>query len=375
MGTMVMYAPAVLAPAARVDIGVSASSVGAMSSICYGGAIAANIISGQAITRFGPLRWSQICLLMQAGSTGLIASGNLILVVIGGLILGAGYGPLTPASSAILVKRIPEKLRATIFSIKQAGVPAGGALTGAMIPPLILLFSWEVAILTLGGLCVLLAALIHPAREEFDRGDLAVSSVSKQNITESLKMLSADSQLREISLMSVLYSGMQMMFVSFFVVFLTEHVGFTLLQAGGAMAVAMTAGILARVLWGVVADRFVKPRIVLGGLGLGTSIATVTMALITPDWPLFVVYGVGIVMGMTSISWNGVFLAEVARIAPRGDVGMATSAALMVTFFGVLVFPALCSGLISATGSYTTMFLIMAAINILPTMLFLCRRG
>ena len=374
MGTMVMYAPSILAPAAHVDIGVSASSVGVLSSICYGGAIAATIISGQAIARFGPLRWSQFCLLMLACSTGLIASGNLLLVVMGGLILGAGYGPLTPASSTILVKRVPEQLRATILSIKQTGVPAAGVLTGAIIPSLILLFSWKVAILILGGMCVLLAALIQPTREEFDHGDLAVSPVSKQSIVESLKMLSTDPRLREIGLMSFMYSGMQMMFVSFFVVYLTEHVGFTLLQAGGAMAVGMIAGILARVLWGVISDQLAKPRIILGWLGLGTSAATVTMALITPDWPLFVVYGVGIVMGITAMAWNGVFLAEVANIAPRGDVGMATSASLMVSFGGVVVLPALCWGMITATGSYTIMFLIMAAINVLPATLLLCRR-
>ena len=187
-------------------------------------------------------------------------------------------------------------------------------------------------------------------------------------------MLSTDPRLREIGLMSFMYSGMQMMFVSFFVVYLTEHVGFTLLQAGGAMAVGMIAGILARVLWGVISDQLAKPRIILGWLGLGTSAATVTMALITPDWPLFVVYGVGIVMGITAMAWNGVFLAEVANIAPRGDVGMATSASLMVSFGGVVVLPALCWGMITATGSYTIMFLIMAAINVLPATLLLCRR-
>jgi MFS family permease len=164
MGTMLMYAPAVVAPVAQGDIGVSASSVGIMTSICYGGTVATIMSSGRAIARFGPLRWSQICLVLLALSAGLMMSASLPLIVMGGLILGAGYGALTPASSVILVRQTPERLRTTILSIKQTGVPAGGALAGVVIPLLILMFGWKAAVGLLGVICLLLAVLIQPTR-------------------------------------------------------------------------------------------------------------------------------------------------------------------------------------------------------------------
>ena len=375
MGSLIVYAPAVLAPVAQADIGVPASSVGVMTSVCYVGAFLATIVSGQLIARLGPLRFSQVALIVMAFGTALTATANLPLVILGGLVLGIGYGALTPASSAILVKRSPEKLRATILSIKQTGVPGGGALAGALIPLLLLAFRWEVAVLIIAGACALLALLIQPTRGELDRADPAAFTVAKPALTASLRMLWEDSQLREVSMVAFMFGGMQMMFVSFFVVYLTQHAGLTLIEAGGAMAAGMVAGVLARVLWGVVADRLIEPRTLLAWLGLGASAATVTVAMITANWPLLAVYAAGIAMGTTSVAWNGVYLSEVARIAPRGDIGTATSASLMFNFGGVVLFPSLCWGMIGATGGYTAMFLIMAALNALTALLLLRRRS
>mgnify|MGYP003347142796 CR=1 FL=1 len=44
------------------------------------------------------------------------------------LLLGIGYGPMPPAGSRILAATAPKQHRSLIFSIKQAGAPAGGAI-------------------------------------------------------------------------------------------------------------------------------------------------------------------------------------------------------------------------------------------------------
>jgi MFS family permease len=43
------------------------------------------------------------------------------------------------------------------------------------------------------------------------------------------------------------------------------------------------------------------------------------------------------VFGATASGWNGVYLAEVARQAPPGTAGKATSGTLALTFLGVIV--------------------------------------
>ena len=368
IATMVMYAPAVVAPAAQGDLGVSASSVGIITSICYIGALTATWVSGHAISRFGPLRWSQICLIIVACGVWLVASAKLPLVVVGGLLIGAGYGPLTPASSAILVKRAPFNMLATILSIKQTGVPAGGILAGAIIPSLILMLGWKMAIAILGALCIGCAVLIQPMRNELDSTEPGSEPKKRRGNLEVLRVLKKDSRLFQLSVAMFMYAGMQLMFVSFFVVYLTQQAGVTLIVAGGAMAAGMTGSVLARLLWGVVADRLMRPRSLLAWIGIGTSVTTVVLAMITSNMPIILIYAIGIVMGMTSVAWNGVFLAEIAHIVPKEDIGMATSASMIFTYGGVVLFPALCWGIISATGGYTAMFLIMAALNLLAAL-------
>ena len=45
--------------------------------------------------------------------------------------------------------------------------------------------------------------------------------------------------------------------------------------------------------------------------------------------------------GATAIGWNGVQLAEVARLAPPGTAGEVTGATGFVTFAGVVIGPPL----------------------------------
>ena len=68
-----------------------------------------------------------------------------LLLVLAPVVLGLGYGPITPASSHVLVRTAPPARMALTFSIKQTGVPAGAALAGAVLPGLALALGWRVA--------------------------------------------------------------------------------------------------------------------------------------------------------------------------------------------------------------------------------------
>ena len=64
--------------------------------------------------------------------------------------------------------------------------------------------------------------------------------------------------------------------------------------------------------------------------------------------------------GATAIGWNGVYLAEVARQAPRGRAGEATGGTLFFTFSGVLVGPPIFAFLVEGGVSYSVAFLLVA---------------
>jgi hypothetical protein len=81
------------------------------------------------------------------------------------------------------------------------------------------------------------------------------------------------------------------------------------------------------------------------------------LAAAGPGWPSAIVILAGIVVGATAVGWNGVMLAEAARIAPQGQVG-ATTAALSFAFgITMLIAPPAFTGLVELTGGYAAGFM------------------
>ncbi len=70
-------------------------------------------------------------------------------------------------------------------------------------------------------------------------------------------------------------------------------------------------------------------------MALLMGLAAVATAAFSPRWPTAGITLVCAAFGATAIGWNGVFLAEVARLAPKGNAGDATGGSLAVTFAGV----------------------------------------
>ena len=362
--SLVVFTPPVLAPDAQADVGVAASSVGIVTSLIYFSAVFGALRSGGAIARRGPMRVSQGSLVLCGAGIALMASGSIALIVLGALVIGFGYGPITPASSAILADRAPPKLRSLIFSIKQTGVPVGGAIAGALVPALILALGWRAAAVAIGVLSAALAFAVQPWRARIDADSAALGTTTKQGLIDPLRMVLQHPRLREMGFASFAYSGMQMCLASYLVVFLYERAGFSLPVAGAALSTAMTAGIAGRVFWGVVADHWVAPRRLLGILGVAMSLAAFAMAPAGHGWPTALVLLVSAIYGATAIGWNGVYLAEVARVVPAGQAAAATGGTLAMTYLGVVVMPILFWASVAATGNYAPAFVGMGCLTL-----------
>ena len=362
--SLVVFTPPVLAPAAQAEIGVQASSVGVVTALIYLSATFGALLSGRLIARHGPMRTSQGSLVLGGCGIALMASANSWLVALGALVIGVGYGQVTPSSSAILAERSPERLRAFIFSLKQTGVPIGGAAAGAMLPALIQAFGWRWAALLAGMTCVAFALALQPLRAGIDRGSRVADHTPAAGLIEPLRLVLSHARLREMAFASFTYSGMQMCLGTFLVVFLHDRAGFGLGAAGAALSTAMIAGIGGRIFWGVVADNWLKPRLVLGVLGAGMSLSAFLTAFVTAAWPATVVFVVSFLYGATGVGWNGVYLSEVARIAPAGRAAAATGAALAITYSGVMVLPFLFWAIVAVSGSYAAAFIVTGCLTL-----------
>ena len=364
MVSMSTVAIPVFMPVAAGELRVPPSYVGIIVSLIYLGATVSAPVSGYFIDRFGPIGVSQICLVLCALGLGAMSLASIPLLIAGALIMGIGYGPVTPASSHVLIRTTPLSMMSVVFSIKQTGVPLGGALAGAMVPYLVLFWGWKMSALGVGALGLMLSFLLQPYRKQFDSERSNLSRLSWKNIIDPVKMTIFHPELRQIVIASFFYSMMQLCLISFIVTYLIEDVGMTLIPAGILLSTAQASGIVGRIVWGVLADRCVKPRLMLGVLGMAMAAGALSTAFFSSQWPYPAMLIVCALFGAAAIGWNGVYLAEVARVAKPEHAGMATGGSLFFTFCGIFLGLPAFSLMVEQAGSYPFAFVIVAMTTI-----------
>jgi MFS family permease len=370
-------APAVLAPALAGDLGITSKWIGVFVGLIYSGAMLGSLVCGGFIAKYGAIRVSQACVLFCAtgiACVGLLPAAAVPLLVAAAFTMGVGYGPITAASSEILIRTTPRERMSLTFSIKQTGVPAGAALAGALLPGLALLVGWRGAFVAIAivGIAVVIAS--EPTRKALDRRHDPDASFSLASVFGPLRMVWKSPPLLELSLVGFAFSSVQVSLTSFLVIYLTDVLHWSLIAAGLALTVATVSAVIGRIVWGVIADRWLGPLralVLIGALAAGSGIA---MAFAAPAWPVWLVLALAALYGATAIGWNGVQLAELARRSPAGQAGAVTGASGFVTFGGVVGGPLLFAGLAGLTGGYRTSFLVCAAVSGVAAIVLLRRQ-
>ena len=188
-----------MAPAAAPALGVAPAAVGYFVTAVYLGSMLGTVAAGAWVKRFGPILVSQAGLLLCLAGLAVASSAVLPAVLAGALLLGLGYGPATPASSAILVCAAPPHMLALTFSIKQTGVPLGTAIAGAAVPALVIELGWQAAALAVGAACALCAGLLVPIRGRYDSTRNPVAPVSLRTAFSPVGLVMRDPRLRELT--------------------------------------------------------------------------------------------------------------------------------------------------------------------------------
>jgi MFS family permease len=356
--SMAMIAPSVMAPVAAVELGVSPQGIGWFVALEYLFAMLTGLACGGLIGRFGPVRVCQISVCLAAA--GLAAGTGAVLPVVfaaAGLI-GSGYGLVNPVSSHMLARAAPPRMRSLIFSIKQTGVPLGGALAGALVPPLVLALNWRWSAVAVALLCLSVAFMIQPARAADAAARRGAGIGSAANFFAPLGMVFANPPVLELSIVSMIFGAAQLALIVYFVSYLNLELGYGLVASGLIYSSANAAGIVGRIAWGAVADRWLSPRSMLGLVGLMMAVSGAGAAGFSANWPLPAVILVSVLFGASAVGWNGVYLAEVARLAPPGQVGAITGGTQFLTFIGALAAPPLFGFVVGLAGSYSGAYLV-----------------
>jgi predicted MFS family arabinose efflux permease len=358
--SLAMLALPAIAPKLAAELGLPSSLVGFQISLAYGGAMCTSLVAGSLVRRWGAVRTSQAALVAAALGLAGLASGWLPVMAAASVVLGFGYGMVNPAASHLLMKATSPTNRNLVFSVKQSGVPIGGTLAGATLPPLALAAGWSWALVAVAGAALALAVLLQPARAGWD-GDRDPTARLRGSPLAGLGLIWRSPRLRALSLTGFAYAAVQLSLSTFAVTMLVADLGWSLVQAGVLLSALQVAGVTGRVAAGIFADRLFGGAGTLVGLGALTGALALVTGLLGPGSPAAFAFVVMVPFGAAALGWNGVYLAEIAHATPEpAQIPRITGASLFFTYGGVLAGPSAFAALHQLAGSYTATYALAA---------------
>jgi MFS transporter, ACS family, hexuronate transporter len=350
-----------LAPFLQEDLHISRAEVGLVSTAVFLTATPSALFGGRAADHVGERQ-----VLILSGVLGALAalavawSSGFWSLVLGCLALGLGNGMQNPAGSAAVMRWFPQSQRGFAMGIRQTGVPIGGMLAAGAAPVLALHYGWRSAYLA-GGLLSLIGALLiivayfDPPRKQ------AAGATQMRSFRDLLR----DRQLLFLALIFNSQVFTQMAATTYFVLFLHEAFGVSVVTAGALFVVVNIAAMVARIGWGLVSDRRFqgKRRPVLFIIIALTVCSTLIAALIPSQTPLWLVGVLAVLFGVSAFAWTGILGTLVIETVGAESAGSAISLVQGLSMPATLLAPPLFGLLADMTGSYRTSWLVLTLIG------------
>jgi MFS family permease len=350
--------PSIIAPAILDDLHLDAAWLGVYVAIGAVASLLAQLGCGGFIIRHGAMRLSQVSLLLLALAAVVSAlAGPMVLFAFAAVIGGVGSSVSTPASSHLLGRYSPPKYAPLVFSLKQTAVPAALLLAGLLGPLMTGWWGWRGALLAAGAACLLLALALEPMRRDFDSDRKPGYPIGLKDIRNTLEAVTRGKELRRLALACFACNGLQSVFIAYFVVYLTA-LGYGLAAAGFVFSIASLIAMPGRVFWGWVGSVLVPPGLLLGGLSIAMAVFSGLLGVVAPVAPPWLLWLLAGGLSLTALSWNGVMLAEAARLAPPDRRGAATGGVLSFGQIGSLAMPLLYALAFGLTDSHGAGFLV-----------------
>jgi MFS family permease len=356
-----------LAPLLKGDIHIDNSQLGFLVSAMYFAMVVVSVPSGLLVDKYG----ARIMLMLSVSLVGtatllLSLSSNYSILFVVAALGGAGYGMINQITTKGLMYWFEPSKRATIMGIKQTGVTVGGSLIGLYIPFCTGIMGWKKAVLLLS-----FAILLMPLLSLFFYREKPESLVGAQSPAagpakgrEGLRALLVKPLVVALTLLFALYASCQACVMAFLVVYAEEAHRLSHVIAGSLLTVALVAGTVSRIVFGLVSDRLLRgDRVVpMAMLALVGVVGTFSLTLVKGSPPLWVLYVISALLGMALMGWNALAITLVAEIAGHGLVGSTMGIVFTIAWCGMVIAPPVFGSIVDRSG-YDSGWLVLTVLT------------
>jgi len=364
----------VLYPFIQSEFGLSRAQVGLMTSALAIGFAAVVLLAGWLADVLGVKRMVTIALLSLTAFTlafPLAYSFSFLFALV--LIVGIVSSPVMPATTRAVMDWFPIRIRGMAMGFKQVGVPIAGTLTAAVLPSLAIAIGWRMASAATGLLVLVTAIAFILLYHDAPRGIQTSSKFNLATLKTTLKTILRNRGLMTTMVWGTALVGLQSATLSYFILFVIEDLEFSPVMAGGLLAIAQFSSIIARVGWGAVSDFIFRGRriVVLAITGFLTVLWMLGASLTGEGVPSTVVYLITIAIGISTLSFHGVFQTLCGEQAEAGQVGITIGVVIAVNHVSMIVMPPLFGYLVDITSSYSLVWTYTAAVALACTIALL----
>ena len=212
--------------------------------------------------------------------------------------------------------------------------------------------------------------MLQPFRAFFDADRDPSIQPSFSGVSETMKIVVSDPNLRDLAFAGFAFGGLQSIYSGFFILYLIDGLEYSEVDAGLAFAIASTTAVVARIGWGWLGSTIVSPRVVMGLIGLFGAVAAVLTGYYDFDWSFTAIVATASLYNITALSWHGILLAEIARLAPLDKVGGVTGGVLCFTSVAMMIYPVFYGSVLFVTDSYGAGFFVGAVPSLIAAFVF-----
>lgn len=277
-----------------------------------------------------------------------------------------------PAGGSLVRNAFPPKLRGVALGLRQTGIALGGLIAAASLPWIARVHGWRWSLAVAAAVSIVAVVPLLVSTEARD-----VASRASTKARQRTKVVT-----REVALLTVwgtiAVTG-QYLILIFLPLDLHARRHVSVAAAATFVAVLQAAGIVGRIGWGWISDRWVargrKAFLII--VTVGAIIASGSLVVISGSSSLGAWIALTLVEGLTLIGFQGLWVTMLAEAAHRTRVGAAMGFAVTFSIAGGAVAPPLFGLAADAAGTYRIVWALLTVLLIgsLVPALFLERRA
>ena len=382
-------------------LGIEDGLLGTVVSVVFVSAALTSLWLGRLADRLSVR--AQVAIVYGGSALALVCAAfaqHYAVLLVAAALVGPTQAIANPTTNRIILAQAPPERKTSWIGVKQSGVQASQLFAGLFFPAVALAFGWTGA--ALGAACVALllwviavAVLgrvadaapsegeacgreVRDRRREgpLDAAEKATTQTADRRATQSAERLPAEVWLTAAI---AFFMGMGTQAANVYLsLFAVRELGFSVLLAGVAVAVAGVVGVVSRIAWGRRMDAGGRPTTLLLAIGTGAIGSTMLLVLAAELHQPWLLWMAAAMHGISALGTNVVLNAFLLTLVPRERIGAASGVNSMGMFAGFSLGPIVMGAVLGATGHFTVGWWVMGglyAFGILVVLVLRARVG